>query len=302
MGVLTRNYYVERREIFQLLSDAKWLFIVSVFLASILAFPPQVQELYRIVVDDIVFAFGYGDVRTIVVNLIRLIVPLAALSLIVWFGTYQVTTEHVQRAGNLPATTRHVAQWLPAVFGSLPLFAAALGQYVARPNSSDPEMLSELPAGPWDEFGKMVSSTLGSGLLICSLAFLLIALAVLGGSLRVPEEVRHWAGRLNNQYFSRWPFLALTLAPVALLVLIFTLFPVALPRWLGGFGVLCLFALCLVIISVHLSILTIRSDLPLIPGVLVLALAISLFDVNDNHGIRTLPNDGASSSSKTLLE
>ena len=75
MGVLTRNYYVERREIFQLLSDAKWLFIVSVFLASILAFPPQVQELYRIVVDDIVFAFGYGDVRTIVVNLIRLIVP-----------------------------------------------------------------------------------------------------------------------------------------------------------------------------------------------------------------------------------
>ena len=71
MGNSVQNYITERREIFALLRDVKWLIIVSVLLALLLAFPAQVLELYRIFVDDISFAYGYGDVRTIVIDLIR---------------------------------------------------------------------------------------------------------------------------------------------------------------------------------------------------------------------------------------
>ena len=79
MGDSVHNYVAERREIFQLLRDVKWLVIVSVLLALLLAVPGQVQELYRLFVDDLTFAYSYGDVRTILVDLIRFVLPLIAL-------------------------------------------------------------------------------------------------------------------------------------------------------------------------------------------------------------------------------
>src|SRR5712691_9445354 len=129
-----RKYVLERAEIFHLVRDVKWLLIVSIGLALIVAVPAQVRELYRVFIDDITFAYSYGDVQTIVVDLIRLALPLIALALIAWFGAYQVTTESLLRAKRLSSTVRDVAWGLPPFCGSLQLFAAALGQYLAQPN------------------------------------------------------------------------------------------------------------------------------------------------------------------------
>ena len=294
MGNSVQNYVIERREIFALLRDVKWLIIVSVLLALLLAFPAQVLELYRIFVDDISFAYGYGDMRTIAIDLIRLVLPLIALALVVWFGTYQVTTEHLLGAQQPSPTVRNVAWFLPPLFGSLPLFAAAVGQFLARPHPTDVEMLSELPAGPWDDFGKTVSSTLGSGLRLSSFLFLVIGIIFFASCFAVGERMRLWAGRLNDKYFATSWFVVLTLATIALIVVVFVLFPVGLPRLLGEFGVLCLFAICLVAFTVHFSILTIRLHFPFIPIFLGLALAFSLLDLNDDHNIRSLESNTTS--------
>jgi hypothetical protein len=65
---------------------------------------------------------------------------------------------------------------------------------------------------------------------------------------------------------------------------------------LGAFGILAAFTLCLTAICVHLSLVTLRTRIPLIPITLAIVLVISYFDRNDDHLIRTLPVEAASAN------
>ena len=96
------------------------------------------------------------------------------------------------------------------------------------------------------------------------------------------------ANRANIAYFIRYRFLALTIGGIALLTTGFVLCPDRLAQFVGSFGVIALFAMCVAGLTTHFALLTIRFNLPFIPvvfgGLFVVA---SLFG-GDDHGLRSV--------------
>lgn len=302
MSSSLRVYRTSREQIYQIARDTKWMIAVSVLLSVILFLPEQIRELYRIVVADITFVnFNLKDAIAITITLAKMIVPLLVLSLVLWAGLYQVTTESVGRLGNLTPLTATLVRLLPPIFGVLPLVASALGQLLSVPSLSGFETSRELVAGPWDDFGLGLSNTIGLGLKISSLLTFLVAIALLAGE-RITHKWRALSSELNAHYFDDPRFLLLTVVLIVLFATAFRLAPVAFPQAIGVFGIVAIFALCVVAFCVHFSLLTIEHRLPLIPSLFGLVVIFALFDLNDNHDVRPLEKPQPPAASGTAAE
>src|SRR4051794_37812192 len=107
-------------EILRLLSDAKWIIVVSIAMSLILYLPDQLRELYRIVFASPAWARRLG-----------MFLPISIIGLICWFTANQIGAASVARAGGY-RTTSFSALLLAPLLGALPIFAAAAGQYASR--------------------------------------------------------------------------------------------------------------------------------------------------------------------------
>src|ERR1700693_3258040 len=113
MGPSIREYWRKRREIFEYFRDVKWMIAISLFIFYILSSPDQIRELYRLFIDDITFvSLIRKDVESVVIELIKFVVPLVAIAFIVLIGTYQVTSESIETNQISPPVTC-VARILP---------------------------------------------------------------------------------------------------------------------------------------------------------------------------------------------
>jgi hypothetical protein len=113
----------------------------------------------------------------------------------------------------------------------------------------------------------------------------MLTVIVLFGSRRIFSYSLPLAERLSSKtsYFV-WTFIIL---PIGLSVL-FAITPVSIGRALTPFGVVCLYFIALTIVVVALVIVSERKHIPLLPMLLVGAIAFALFGLNDNHAIRTI--------------
>ena len=287
-------YFDARPNIFHLVRDAKWLILLSVLLSVVLWLPDQTRELYRMVVADITLVNPtLEDARFVLTVILKLTLPLILISAFVWFGVYQVMTDSLERLTRPPSPplspqAKRVAELLPLGCGALPLLACVIGQIAAIPYWSTNDAAAQLVAGPWDDFARDQSNTVGLGLIVGSFLLLLItvALIVIGWQLR--STLRGLSTRLNEGYFSSNRFLLITIFLLLLTALAFYQFPVKLPQVVGVFGIAALFTLCTVAFCVHFALLTAKYQFPFISSILVVALLIALFDLNDNHDIRAL--------------
>jgi hypothetical protein len=275
MGALEQVYAIFR--------NLKWIIAISLLISGLLFFPNQVIELYRISAIE-------GGLTTIL-----LFISIAVIGFAIWLGALQVAAETKKSIDKLGEWPARLIRYLPAVLGGLPLFATSAALFASRPSlekvSDQLRQVGSVFRIQYDTLLGVKSTLLVHGLLLLSIAFLMTAAMSL-----VNDRILVLSARANNAYFIRRRFFLATLAVVIAITFAFVWLPVSLPRMLGAFGILAAFTLCLTAICVHLSLVTLRTRIPLIPITLAIVLVISYFDRNDDHLIRTLPVEAASAN------
>jgi len=286
---LKTNPLTSREQFYQIFRDTKWMIAISLLLSVLLFLPDQIRELYRIVVADITFSnFNINDAIKVAIIAVKFILPLIALSFVLWFGTYVITTQSVASISGPSSTTRFIAKIIPPLFGVLPLLACAAGQLLSLPSLANYDDSNEVVAGVWDNFGPKLADTVGLGLKITALATLLLAVWIFSIAWKRDDRWQTISLRASTHYFSDGRLLILTVVVIAVFAAFFLFAPVAFARTLGTFGILAVYALCAVSFCVHLTLLTIKHRFPYIPALFAFALLIAWADFNDNHEVRPL--------------
>lgn len=278
-------------QIYQVFRDSKWMIAITLLLCGALLLPNQVIELYRIAAIEggIVALFMFGAV--------------ALIGLAIWLGAIQIAAQ-TQSSGSIadPCAAK-LNNYLPVVLGTFPLLCAAIALFRSRPSldkvSEEARQVGSVLRVQYDTL-VVVKDTL----LIYGFVFLAMACLIAAAMSMLNSRILAVSIKTNRVYFARRRFLAATAIITILLAVLFVRYPVGFASALGSFGVLALFTVCLTAVCVHLSLITIRDRIPYIPLILIGVLLISLFDLNDNHVIRTLPAkspaDGETSMPKRL--
>ncbi|MCC8955001.1 hypothetical protein H8B02_16590 [Bradyrhizobium sp. Pear77] len=236
--------------------------------------PDQIQELYRIAADDI----GWVTVKEFI--------ALGVIALTIWAAAFQLTAATLPHIA--PATGRlaFYIKAAPVVLGALPIIAAAAGQLASRPV----EKIGEVEeVGSIFRIQDQALAFERNILVILAFAMLILLASFVVFAWRMGSKGRSiaLASRANNAYFTRYRFLALTIGVIALLTSAFVVLPDRLAQSVGSFGVIALFTVCVVGLTTHFALLTIRFSFPFIPVVFGgLFLVASLFG-SDGHGLRT---------------
>lgn len=262
-------------QIYQVFRDSKWVIAIALLLCGILLVPNQVIELYRIAAIEgkFVALFMFGSV--------------AVISLAIWLGAIQIAAQ-TQSSGDITDLyAARLNRYLPVVLGTLPLLCAAIALFKSRPSlekvSEEARQVGSVLRVQYDTLVVVKNTLLIYGLIFLAMACII---AVIMGLLN--SRILAVSIKTNRVYFARRRFLVATAIITVLLAILFVRYPVGFASALGSFGVLALFTVCLTAVCVHLSLITIRDRIPYIPLILICVLLISLFDLNDNHGVRTL--------------
>ncbi|MDA9463055.1 hypothetical protein [Bradyrhizobium sp. CCBAU 53415] len=264
-----------REQLFTLLRNLRWISVFSVVISFLLYMPDQIQELYRIAADDI----GWVTLKEFV--------ALGVIALTIWAAAFQLTAATLP---HIPPATGGLAFCIkaaPIVLGALPIIAATAGQLASRPA----EKIGEVEeVGSIFRIQDQALAFERNMLLILALAMLILlaSFVVFAWRMESKDRAAALANRTNIAYFIRYRFLALTIGGIALLTTGFVLFPDRLAQFVGSFGVIALFAMCVAGLTTHFALLTIRFNFPFIPvvfgGLFVVA---SLFG-GDDHGLRSV--------------
>jgi len=269
-----------REQLFILLRNLRWIIVLSILISVLLYLPDQIQELYRIAADDI----GWVTVREFV--------ALGVIAITIWAGAFQLTTASIPEMPHASGRLALYIKLAPIVLGALPIAAAMFGQLVSRPADK---------VGEVEEVGsifRIQDQALAferNMLLILAFAMLILLACFVIFAWRIGSRNRFidLSDRANGAYFIRYRFLAVTIAAIALLTTAFVLVPDRLAQFVGSFGVIALFTMCVVGLTVHFALLTIKFTFPFIPvvfgGLFVIA---SLFG-SDDHGLRTVADANA---------
>lgn len=265
----------EREKLYALFRNLRWIIVLSLLLSALLFLPGQIQELYRIAADDA----GWVTVKELV--------AIGLIAITIWLGAFQLTTASiplkVEDTGYLATCSRLG----PVVLGALPLVAAAAGQIVSRPEA---KMRAIEQVGSIYRIQEK------------ALAFERPMLAVLAGVIVLLllgfVWFAWWAGsnsrlvalsqRANDAYFRHSGFFTLTIAAIGVLTTAFVWFPDTIPQFIGTLGVIALFTACVVGVTIHLSLLTIRYVFPFLPATLGSLFLLSALVGCDNHELRTV--------------
>jgi predicted chitinase len=273
-----------REQLFTLLRNLRWIIVLSVFLSALLYLPDQIRELYRIAADDA----GWVAFKEFL--------AIALVAIAIWLGAFQLTTE--SRA-QMPSATGRLAFYirlLPVILGALPIVAAMAGQLASRPD--DPRLAPD-KMNSVSEVGsifRIQDQALASerltlvfialGLFVLLVVFLIFAWRV--GSTRALVSFSRWA---NEKYFTRLRFLATTIVFIIVLTTAFILVPDAIAQFVGSFGVIALFAACVIGVTIHLSLKTIQHSIPFLPLIFGSLFLIACFAESDNHELRTVSQE-----------
>lgn len=293
---MARRQALIRDQFYKLLRDTKWMIILSLVIAGALYAPPQIQELYRSIVANITLAFRSSeDAIAGGIDFAKFFLPVLAIAVVITLGAYQVIAESMSRIERPVWRLRAFARWLAPALGALPLLACAIAQFVAAPKRLSQDEISKIPVGSQlERLDADLAQEVGSGMIVSGVFWFAVAAAFVYLAFRWGNVQRRFVLPANRIYFRSWPFVLATLGLISGVTFLFLLWPVALPQTLGVFGVVAIFVLCVTGFVVHFSMLTIEYRIPYLPIVFVPALVAAIFDLNDNHAVRTISDGGSS--------
>ncbi|WP_229176998.1 hypothetical protein [Bradyrhizobium ivorense] len=213
-------------------------------------------------------------------------IALGVIAITIWLAAFQLTAATLL---HIPPATGRLAFYIKAasiVFGSLPIIAAAAGQFASRPA----EKIGEVEeVGSIFRIQDQALAFERNMLVILAFAMLILLASFVVFAWRMGSKGRSTAlaSRANNAYFTRYRFLALTIGFIALLTTAFVVLPDRLAQSVGSFGVIALFTMCVVGLTTHFALLTIRFSFPFIPVVFGGLFLVASLLGSDGHGLRT---------------
>lgn len=267
---LTRNTVRTRtafREVSIILNSLRAPLVVSIIAVIVFGFPGQIQEIYRLMAEafDWRNEFNQANLRFIV-----FFVLLYLLGYALWYIGRVLTLVNKECLDVLtdPDVDGAVARWAPRMLGAAPSFAAAYGMTRA-------EQLR-----PVAEFST-------PGLYGAAAIALLIGLHRLWSSWRRTRHNRQLYEDLSRSWLRVDIRLALSLLLLGGVAFLMTQ-PVTFAQWVGALSIICFFLIALVYGWAHLTFLYDEYAIPALTILIGAALVWSLFDLNDNHFVRTL--------------
>lgn len=275
-----------REQIAALLDDAKWVILSCLVFSALLLVPDQTLELYRIIYSQSPFHDAQG--------FISLHLPVIIIGLAVWFSASQVAAATRYRIATPARSFEWAAAALPLLLGALPLIACTIGLIDAVPvRLETDEPAIRLPGAIWGDMVERLddlAARLRWG--AAGQAVVTAALAVWGWALAARTHKR--ADGFNKSHFGRLSGVLAALALIVAVTAAVYVWPVTLPRQVGTFGIVALFAVCILAFAINFTLLGMRYRIPLIALPCLLVVVFALDSLNDNHAIRLLDrNDPA---------
>ena len=267
--------------------------ILTLLVFLVLVIPEQTIEIYRSIVQRALF------IKDSIREKIRLGLAAGGLFLMamaIWYVAALLTEKLGHRVS-------HKARWalecVPRTLVLLVFLSAALGVFLARtPEPTDEVRTAAAAALQYrlrltdQKVGTILLSDLFSynGFLLIGAVVLAIAGAVLAICLptfnvKGPGDSGTESGLLFKYPANRVAFCAVMIVTTAFIVS-----PTVLPRSVGTFPIFSAFIACLAVVLGQLSYWSDQHHVPYVLILMLVAVAFSLLDLNDNHTIyRTAP-------------
>ncbi|MBB4373482.1 putative chitinase [Bradyrhizobium sp. cir1] len=264
-----------REQLFTLLRNLRWIVVLSVAISALLYLPDQIQELYRIAADDL----GWVTFKEFA--------ALGVIATAIWASAFQLTTASLPQIPKASGRMAFYIRLAPVLLGALPIIAAIAGQFASRPAQKIGEVEE---VGSIFRIQDQALAFERNMLLILAIAMLIMLVCFVAFTWRIGSRDRSidLASRANNAYFIRYRFLALSIGGTVLLTAAFLMLPDRLAQFVGSFGVIALFAVCVLGLTVHFALLTIRFTFPFIPLVFGGSFLLASLLGGDDHELRTV--------------
>jgi predicted chitinase len=275
--VETSNALMRREQITVLVRDTKWLILASIVFSALLLLPDQILELYRIT---------YSDKN--ISDFLYLHLPIIVIGASVWFACLQIAAETRRRVASPTRAFLIAAVGLPVLLGVLPIVASAFGLLNAVPTRlpSDQDATSLVGAiwGPMEIHFTELAQHLRNGAVTQLVLAGLFAAVAWWSTTRLEA----FSARLSASHLGRRSGIALAILFIVAVSAAFYFMPVWLPRRLGVFAVVAIFAICVLAFTTNFTLLGIRYRFPFMALACLPFVVLSLGNVNDNHAIRLL--------------
>lgn len=204
--------------------------------------------------------------------------------------------------------------WLPRIIALVPAVAAAIGIFSSRvPAKFDASvrekmssvfMLQEVRDGTPEKFARKGVNNLVEAIFSFDHYLLMFA----GGMLLIGLAVFVFITFVDGPKFARWLAkpgswvstiaAGLLVALIAVLTVVFIYEPVSVPEMLGSLFIMSLFLAALQLSLLQLQLLRQRTGIPLTSLLVIAAIIFSLWDINDNHPVRTVASGGQAKAEK----
>jgi hypothetical protein len=273
------------RQFFSTLNIVRGPLAVAVLASLVLYLPPQTHEIYRILAQDI---------QTDWTQILASYVSLFLAGWILWNTAYYLTQTLATEPTSGKSADSIMLRWLPRLIGAAPIVACGFGilhaqQGLIQAAVHAGNVLESLSGDFRIEELKTLkmeleadSAILQIGAFIC---FGLAALLILWALLRTKGGTAKHLSPLPSLFGIEPQFVSYAL--VVAVTIILSLVVVMVPQALGALTILNVFVICLVLSLTLLDILGRRSGIPIITICLIVAVLASVFELNNNHHIRT---------------
>ena len=144
-----------------------------------------------------------------------------------------------------------------------------------------------LVGSPWEHYSKLFDSV-SNGLRIGAAIQIAVLLLLASQGRQIAERLNGITVKLNQRCLGRWSGFGATVLLIVAITATLVIYPVTLPQWIGAFFVLMLFAICVVLAVVNLTLVSMRHKLPIISVLCLIAALFSVFDWTDNHWVRQI--------------
>jgi hypothetical protein len=274
--------------------------LMTLMAGLVLVLPEQTIEVYRSIAQDVLFI--EGDMRA-KIELGLASVGLVAMGVAIWY----VAALLGQRLGHrVSSGTRLAMAWMPNILVIVLFTAAAAGVFCAQTEEpTDDARAAALTALQYrldlataGVTQRMLSVLFSYNEYLRDAAILIIVVGiVLAASLpRLKANTpRSGASCVPPLFHHRAS--VLIYAVIAAIVMLFIISPVTLPRTVGTLAVFSIFIVCLAVVLGQLGYWSDTQGIPYFLILLLVVVALSLTDANDDHWIyRSAPREGGKSA------
>ena len=273
------------RQFFSIVNIVRVPLAVAVLASVALSVPPQTHEIYQILAQDL---------QTDRSQIIASYASLFLAAWILWDSAYCLTQTLAAKLAPGRSVDSILLRWLPRLIGTAPIVACAFGilhaqrglhQAAVHAGNVLKNLGGDLRVEELNTLKTQLeadSEILRTGAYIC---FSLAALLILSVLLRERFETTRHLSPLPS-LFSRQPRF-ISYALVVAVTIVFALTAVAVPQALGALTIFNIFVICLVLLLTLLDLFGRRSGIPITTMLVIVAVVASVFELNNNHGIRT---------------